>query len=174
MRVLYSNVRGLRQAAGELRSLAQEEKPEIFVLTETHLKDDSVEAEMLPVGYKVVARFDRTKHGGGVLSGVMIMALDPLLLDEIKCDKWCAKKTAEIVGIETEDWALFGCYTQSHRTSPKLFSALTRIRESDRFKNKKLMFYMDANAHHSEWLGSSSTDRAGRVAKAFVEDWGMD
>ena len=102
------------------------------------------------------------------------MALDHLLLDEIKCDKWCAKKTAEIVGIETEDWALFGCYTQNHRTSPKLFSALTRIRESDRFKNKKLMFYMDANAHHSEWLGSSSTDRAGRVAKAFVEDWGMD
>ena len=65
VRVLYSNVRGLRQAAGELRSLAQEEKPEIFVLTETHLKDDSVEAEMFPVGYKVVARFDRTKHGGG-------------------------------------------------------------------------------------------------------------
>jgi hypothetical protein len=51
---------------------------------------------------------------------------------------------------------------------------MSEIRESDRFKGKKLLFFMDANAHHTDWLGSTSTDRAGEVAKAFVEDYGMD
>ena len=168
--VLYANVRGLRQAAGELRSMVLLYTPEIVILTETHLNGDSVEAETLPQGYKVVTRYDRTKHGGGII----VMVQDQLLLNVVKCDPWCSRKSAEIVGFETKDWAMFGCYTQDHRSSPALFAALCKIRESDRFSGKKLMFFMDANAHHSTWLGSTSTDQAGEVAKAFAEDYGMD
>ena len=170
VRVLYANVRGLRQAAGELSSLVLLQQPELIVLTETHLKGDSVQAGLIPEGYKVVVRFDRTKHGGGV----MILALDHILLDAVKCDKWCKRKSAEIIGVETKDWALLGCYTQNSRTSPDLFAALSEIRDCDRFCNKKLMFFMDANAHHSTWLGSTSTDRAGKVAKQFAQDYGME
>ena len=60
VRVLYSNVRGLRQAVGELRAMIAAERPQLLVLTETHLKGDTVEAEMLPPGYRVAARFDRS------------------------------------------------------------------------------------------------------------------
>ena len=70
-------------------------------------------------------------------------------------------------------WALFGGYTQSHLTSPKLFSAFELIRTSKHFKGKKLTFFMDANAHHRDWLGSKKTDQAGIVARAFAGDYGM-
>ena len=70
-------------------------------------------------------------------------------------------------------WALFGGYTQSHLTSPELFSAFELIRTSKRFKGKKLMFFMDENAHHRDWLGSKKTDQARIVARAFAGDYGM-
>ena len=73
----------MRQAAGELRAMVLLHEPAIVVFTESHLDGDSVEAEMLPAGYKVVARFDRTKHGGGVI----ILAQDQPLLDAVTCDK---------------------------------------------------------------------------------------
>ena len=79
--VIYSNIRGMRKAAGELCAAVQEHNPAFVVLTETHLQGDAVGAEMLPGGYKVVARYDHTKHGGGVL----ILALDSLLVDTVDC-----------------------------------------------------------------------------------------
>ena len=107
IRVLYANVRGLRQAVGELRAMVLQYEPEIVVLTETHMNGDSIEAEMLSEGYKVVTRFDRTAHGGGVV----ILAQDQLLLNEVKCGQWRTRKSAEIIGCETDEWAVFGCYT---------------------------------------------------------------
>ena len=80
---------------------------------------------------------------------------------------------AEIVGFTYGDHAIFGCYTQSSEAAPQLFSALESIRTSKKFKGKKLAFFMDANAHHKSWLGSKVTDDAGKAAKAFTEEYGM-
>ena len=167
--VMYSNVRGLRQANSEFRNAVHTHRPTFVVLTETHLKDDAVEAEMLPDGYKVAARYDRSVHGGGVI----IFSQDHLLVDRIKCDKWCISEKAEIVGIEFAGCAVFGCYTQSSETAAILFSALREIRTSKKFKNKKLIFCMDANSHHRDWLGSKYTDAAGKAARTFTLDYGM-
>ena len=131
--VMYSNVCGLRQANSEFRNTVHTHRPTFVVLTETRLKDDAVEAEMLPDGYKIAARYDRSRHGGGVI----IFSQDHLLVDEIKCDKWCISEEAEIVGIEFAGCVGFGCYTQSSETAPRLFSALREIRNSKKFKNTK-------------------------------------
>ena len=66
--VLYANVRGLRQASGELRERVVDSKPHLIGLTETHLCKDPI-AGLLPQGYKLVARsrLGRTKKGGGLL-----------------------------------------------------------------------------------------------------------
>ena len=146
VRTIYANVRGLRQAAGELRSMVSLQRPHLIVLTETHLNGDSVEAEMLPVGYKVAARFDRTIHGGGVL----ILVQDQLLVDTVQCGSWCKKKVAEIIAVETREWVVIGGYTQGHLTAPQLFEALERMRASDRFQGKKMIIMVDANSHHTE------------------------
>ena len=64
--MLYANVRGLRQASGELRKRVVDSQPHLIGLTETHLCKDPI-AGLLPQGYKLVARLDRTNKGGGLL-----------------------------------------------------------------------------------------------------------
>jgi hypothetical protein len=170
--VMYANVRGLRQAAAQLRQrvTAQGKHPPVFiVLTETHLDGDSLDAELLPPGYKVFARRDRTKHGGGVL----ILGLATLLVDELDLDQYYTAGLSEIVGIEFQDFQVFGAYTQNSAAAPVLFESLCKIRESDEYGSKKSLFLMDANAHHEEWLGSTSTDAAGECALAFSELYGL-
>ena len=92
---------------------------------------------MLPSGYTVVARYDRSRHGGGVI----IFAHDHNLVDTVKCDTWCVAEVAEIVGFTYGDYAIFGCYTQSSEAAPQFFSALESIRTSKKFKGKKLAFF---------------------------------
>ena len=48
--ILYANVRGLRQAAAQLRMRAELISPTIIILTETHLDGGPLEAEMLTPG----------------------------------------------------------------------------------------------------------------------------
>jgi hypothetical protein len=66
LRILLANVRGLRQAAGELSKLANEFKPHLIGIVETHLQGDSLNG-LLPRGYRCAHRLDRTKHGGGLM-----------------------------------------------------------------------------------------------------------
>ena len=66
LRVLLANVRGLRQAAAELSKRVCEYRPHLIGLVETHLDGEPL-GGLLPQGYKVVNRLDRTKHGGGLI-----------------------------------------------------------------------------------------------------------
>ena len=43
--IMYSNVRGLRQADSEFRDAVHRHRPTFVVLTETNLEGDAVEAE---------------------------------------------------------------------------------------------------------------------------------
>jgi hypothetical protein len=169
VKVIYANIRGLRQGAAQLRHRVATFDPMFVVLTETHLDGDSLDAEMLPPGYRVFARKDRTKHGGGVL----ILGLEMLLVNDLKLDKYHAPCVSEIVGVEYQDFYIFGAYTQSHLTAPMLFDSLCQIRESSEFAEKTSIFLMDANAHSEEWLGSKVTDNAGECAQAFSEIYGI-
>ena len=63
---LFMNIRGLYQGAGELCAASLHLQPDFIALVETHLDSDSI-IPFLPVGYVVVARKDRSSHGGGVL-----------------------------------------------------------------------------------------------------------
>ena len=76
--VLYSNVRGLHQARGELCKTCSELRPSIVCLTETHLLADATDS-FCPLGYVVAVRRDISKHGGGVL----ILAQEAILFEEI-------------------------------------------------------------------------------------------
>ena len=70
LRVLYASVRGLRQAAAELSKHPCKYKPHLIGLVETHLFKDPLSG-LLPQGYSIVCRLDRSKHGGGLLYGVL-------------------------------------------------------------------------------------------------------
>ena len=52
-----------------MRKHANDRRPDLFGLTETHLiKGDAIK-QLFPPGYKAVARLDRSKHGGGLVIG---------------------------------------------------------------------------------------------------------
>ena len=65
VKIIYANIRGLRQGAAQLRHRVATFSLMFVVLTETHLDGDSLHAEMLPPGYRVFARKGQTKHIGG-------------------------------------------------------------------------------------------------------------
>ena len=65
-----ANARGLRQGSGELQKHADSLRPDFICVTETHLGGDMVSL-LIPRGYKVAARLDRNKHGGGLLICVL-------------------------------------------------------------------------------------------------------
>ena len=63
----YANVRSLRQAVCDIRKQIPAVHADVFFLSETHLDGDPVK-HYIPSGYAVIARYDRTSHGGGVIA----------------------------------------------------------------------------------------------------------
>ena len=97
------------------------------------------------------------------------MGLEPLMVNALKLNEYYVSGKSELVGMEYQDFHIFGAYTQSSDSVPVLFDSLSRIRISEKYGEKSSMFLMDANARHKEWLGSSLTDDAGDCALAFSE-----
>ena len=125
--ILYANVRVLSQAAAQLRYRATTLRPAFIVLTDTNLNGDAVEAEMLPSGYVVSARKDRTQHGGGVI----IMSQEHLLVNALKLNDFYQAEVAEIIGVEWNGYQIFDGYTRSSKAAPKMFDSFTRIKEDE-------------------------------------------
>ena len=163
----YSNVRSLPQASGDVRKLIPSVNADVFFLTETHLKDDPIK-QLIPSGYKAVARLDRTKHGGGLIGGTRSHLLANLLdLSSYNIDQF-----AEMIGFELDGVDYIGCYTpDSHR-------AQMLIRQCRRYlldhPDHSVIFIGDFNAHNTEWLHSTTnTDAAGTAAQEFCESFDL-
>ena len=67
-------------------------QPDFIVLIEMHLDSDSV-TPFLPVGYVVVARKDRSSHGGGML----IMCKSYLLIDVVDCTEYYVSELVKLL-----------------------------------------------------------------------------
>ena len=91
LRLLWGNTNSLRYRKAELIHLAQTASPDVFLFCETKIDKDILDAEFLPPGYTVVARRDRTQHGGGVI----IIHKIELVIEEIEFldDKLINKKS---------------------------------------------------------------------------------
>lgn len=160
---LYSNARGLRQAAGELSQLIAEKRPPFFAICETHLNGDPIKP-LIPSGYKEVARLDRSLHGGGLLIG----AKSHLLVNTLDMSKYNVKEKAELVGVRFEGVDYVLCYTPHSVLAPNLLNAM-QCYMLDNPTNHKV-FMGDFNVHNSGWIVSSSpTDKGGIEAQEFCE-----
>ena len=162
---LYANVRGLRQAAGELAARADMLKPHLIILTECHIGKGEPINTLIPHGYKVVVKRWRTKHGGGLL----ILSQDHLLCDPIDTQKYFEEESSEIIAMQHADVIYSTVYTNKTSRCPRLIDALSRLR-ADR-PNGKMVICGGFNAHNKEWLCSANaTDAAGEL----VEDFAME
>ena len=163
---LLSNCRGLRQASGELRAYLSAHKPAFFALVETHLQGDSTQV-LLPSSYKMVARLDRTKHGGGLYIG----AKSHLLVDKLDVTAYNTVKHAEIVGIRYDQVDYLLCYTHKSATATKLLLAVQRYMLDN--PDRKVVLLGDFNVHNQDWIISSTTDSAGVEAQEMCEMFGL-
>jgi hypothetical protein len=133
--ILYANVRGLKQAAPTLQQRVAAEKPAFICLTEVWLNGESLDAEILPPGYKEFARRDRPNSTHG---GVLILGLETLLVDELDLNQHYVPGQAEIVGVEYQGFCIYCAYTQNSTVSHVLFDSLCAIRESPVHGSKKV------------------------------------
>ena len=95
LKIFLTNCRGLKQAAGELRQRVNEFRPHLIMLDECHLSSkDSIQG-LLPPGYKVIVRLDRTRKGGGQI----IAGLSHLLIDKLDLAAYNIKAKVELIGV---------------------------------------------------------------------------
>ena len=165
---LLANVRSLRQAAGDVRKLVSGLDPDVFFLTETHLRDDPINS-MLPPDYKVVSRYDRTLRGGGVIAGCK----SHLLATPLNLSKYTVPKKAEMVGFELDGIDFITCYTSNSTTACVLIARCVQYLLDHPLHQVVLLG--DFNAHNADWLSfSSSTDRAGTDVQEMCETYGFN
>ena len=162
-----ANVRSLRQASGDIQRQVTVIDADIFFVTESHLKDDPTRC-LIPSGYKVVGRFDRTKHGGGVIAG----AKKHLLASKLDLSEYCIREEAEMAGFELDNVNYVGCYTSNSMTAKVLIAQCNRYLRDN--LSCKVVFLGDFNVHNQEWIGSASpTDDAGIDAQHMCEAFGL-
>ena len=164
--LLYSNVRGLRQASGELCRMCTEFHPSIVCLSETHLCDDATDS-FCPPGYVVAARRDRSKHGGGVL----ILLREVILFEEIDTAVFSIVEKAELVAVCVQSFIIICCYHQPSSVDVTLLNNLDHV--LDKYPSLSPVVCGDFNVHESTWLNSTHTTRAGTATLDFCESRGL-
>ena len=70
--------------------------PHFAFWNETHLAKEEPINKMMPPGYKVVTRLDRTAHGGGL----MMWPRADLLCDALDLKKYNTVEASELIGMK--------------------------------------------------------------------------
>ena len=112
----------MRQAAAELSTRVCEYRPHLIGLVEAHLDGEPL-GGLLPQGYKLVNRLDRTKHGGGLIW----LSQSHLLIDKVNMKQCNTKSVAEILGIKYMADTLQLCYTPHSSLAPNLVKCMPAI-----------------------------------------------
>ena len=99
--VLYSNVRLLRQAYGDLCKTCATFHPTMICLTKTHLCQHASDT-ICPAGYVVTSCQDRSRHGGGMV----IMVQVDFLFDEIDTTAVSLPEVSEVVAISHREFLI--------------------------------------------------------------------
>jgi hypothetical protein len=167
LKVLLANVRGLRQAAGELSKLVNEFKPHLLGIVETHLQGNPLSG-LLPRGYRCLNRLDRTKHDGGLLWAGM----NHLLVDQVNMKEYNEADVAEMIGVEVLGETLQLCYTPRSSLAPRLIEQCKQFKLDHPYKS--VSFLGDFNVHNPDWICSlGDKDTGGEMAEEMCEMFGM-
>ena len=120
----------------------------------------------LPPGYAVVARKDRTRHGGGVL----LLCKDYWLVDSIDCKDFYVAGSCEFIAVRFKSVVILCVYRQPGDSDITVIDSLTRFRTA---YQHPMIVMGDFNVHHQDWLCSNHTSTAGRSLLEFCEYHGL-
>ena len=175
LRILEVNIRGLRSNIGELTNVCKEKEPTIVIVVETFL-DPSVEdgADCIAIpGYSMCCRKDRTiTSGGGIavycLDGVAIHH-DPLRDPDDFELMWLS------VSLQSQK-LLLGVVYRPPSANNAIIDYLDSniLQKLEEFGAHSVMLIGDFNVHHTDWLGSHSTDAGGRQMLQLANCLGLE
>ena len=134
--MLYSNVRSLRQASGELARAFQDFHPLIVCLSETYLCEDAPDS-FCPPSYVVMARRDKSKHGYGIL---ILIQEHNILFEEISTTDFSIAEKGELVAITINSLLFVCCYRQPSFADVTLITKLDRL--LDRYPSTSPITYL--------------------------------
>ena len=168
LKIFLTNCRGLKQAAGELRQRVNEFRPHLIMLDECHLSSkDSIQG-LLPPGYKVIVRLDRTRKGGGQI----IAGLSHLLIDKLDLAAYNIKAKVELIGVILNGKLHVLAYTPKSSFARLLIEACSQIKLDCPYDN--ISFYGDFNVHNEDWICSKCTDAGGLAAADMCTMFGLN
>ena len=124
---------------------------------------------LIPRGYKVVVKRWRSAHGGGLL----ILALEHLLCDPIKLEKYHKDESAEMIGMGYDGISYVDVYTNKSALCKHLMGALQQLKHD--MPDNSFVFVGDFNAHNRDWiLSESPTNEAGEFIEEFAQIQGLN
>ncbi|CAN0145717.1 unnamed protein product, partial [Heterosigma akashiwo] len=139
--MLVTNIRGFKQGCDELARVTVDTRAHVVCVTESHLDRDSIDDVLIPEGYYVAARKDRTANGGGGL----IIAQQSLMGSEFNVSKFYLPEKSEMVAFSLQDYVMVCCYTQPSQSDYTFVSQMKLLGEKVRSQEKKLIFADDFN-----------------------------
>ncbi|XP_061717541.1 uncharacterized protein LOC133525263 isoform X2 [Cydia pomonella] len=167
----FCNIRGLHSNLSAVHYHLESAPPTILFLTETQISCPADTAYLLYPGYTFEHKFMR--H-----AGVCMYARQ-----EICCRRLHAFEDRDLSVLWVRvDYSghtrVYACLYRSHSgntETTRLFEHLhlTADKLLEQYPSAELVILGDFNAHHVEWLGSRSTDHAGRSAHEFSLAYGL-
>ena len=161
--ILYSNVRSLCQASGELCRVCVLYHPLFVSLTEAHNdpEDSLCLLDMLLPLNEIELN----------MAGVLNLASSVCLFDEINCDDFAVDCLAELVAILYKSILIVCCYNQPSQTDLTLLTSLGEL--LDCHHSLSPFIYEDINVREMEWLKSTHTSPAGTATLDFCDSRGL-
>ena len=157
------NIRGLRANIGELSNLCHELKPTIVIVVETFLDStvkDGADSINIP-GYSICCRRDRPNSNRG---GIAVYCLEGIAIFH---DKDLDPEDLELmwfsVALRTQKLLIAAAYRPPSSNSDIInYLDANTLSMMAVFSAQSVALIGDFNVHHEEWLGSRTTDAAGR------------
>ena len=174
LRILEVNIRGLRSNIGELSNLCMEKKPTIVIIVETFLDatvPDGADCIAIP-GYSMCCRRDRTVTSGG---GIAVYCLEGIAIyHDARQDPMDLELIWFMVVLRSQKLLVAAVYRPPSANNDVIdYLDTNTLPLMSKFGTNSVMLVGDFNVHHTDWLGSSVTDAAGRRTLQLANSLGL-
>ena len=167
----FCNIRGLHSNLNAVHFHLEANKPALLFLTETQISSPADTSYLLYPGYKF-------EHNFVPRAGVCVYVGEDI----------CVSRLGSLEGrdlsiiwlrVDCDDHPrVYACVYRSHSgnsETDRLIEHMQMVADSvlEQMPSVEIVILGDFNAHHADWLGSRSTDHAGRSVHDFALAYGL-
>lgn len=167
----FCNIRGLHSNLNAVHFHLETAKPALFFLTETQISSPADTSYLSYPGYKL-------EHSFVPRAGVCVYVREDICFRRLVSTE--GKDLSYLwLRVDCDDHPrVYACLYRSHSGNAETDRLLEHIQTTtdsmlQRIPSAEIVILGDFNAHHVEWLGSHTTDHAGRSVHDFALAYGL-